>query len=66
MVRNNLDQALEDMSRFHRNKDSLIYAYINDRLNKSLKSYYSELTESVEYLNSKDDLRIAKRLNNDE
>ena len=61
---NNLQEALDDMKVHHRNKNVLLYNYINDRLNKSLKTYYEELTDSVSYLNNKDELKIMKRLNN--
>ena len=38
--------------------------YINDRLTKSLNSYYKELSDSVNFLNSKEELNIIKKINN--
>ena len=36
--------------------------YIEDRLNKSLVTYYKEISESVEFLNSKDPIKMNRRL----
>ena len=58
-----LRHMLEILSNYKKDKKYLLEKYINDRLTKSLETYYSELSSSLEYLISKDDLRVLKNLN---
>lgn len=58
-----LNKMLDDISKYKRNRNELLEIYIKDRLNKSLETYYNQLSYSLEYLISKDDLRVLKSLN---
>lgn len=62
-VLNILYGFLEDLSKYKRNKQDLLEFYINDRLSKSLEVYYSELYNNLNYLISKNDLRVLKTFN---
>ena len=59
----NLNKMLNDISKYKRNKDDLLEMYIKERLNKSLETYYNQLSSSLEYLISKDSVRVLKNLN---
>lgn len=61
---NNLELIIKELDNYKRNKEQLMYKYINDRLTKSLNSYYKELSDSVNFLNSKEELNIIKKINN--
>lgn len=58
-----LINILDDLSRYHRNKHKLLAYYINERLNKSLETYYKDLSSSYNYLSSKDTINVAKKFN---
>ncbi len=57
---NDLKKMLADISKYKRNKDDLLEMYIKERLNKSLETYYNQLSSSLEYLASKDGVRVLK------
>lgn len=59
----NLNKMLDDISKYKRNKDDLLEMYIKERLNKSLETYYNQLSSSLEYLISKDSVRVLKNSN---
>lgn len=63
IFKDNLKIILNDMSKYHRDKDTLNQLYIEDRLQKSLESYYHELNKSIDYLNTKDQLKLLKKIN---
>ena len=60
---NNLECILKDLNQHKRNKNELIIFYINERLTKSLKSYYDELSVAVNYLNKKDEISLLRKMN---
>ena len=60
---NMLNNMLKDISKYKRNKDNLLEYYIQERLNKSLETYYNQLSHSLEYLISKNGLRVLKDSN---
>ena len=62
MFKDILYSMLNDMSKYHRDKDDLLAYYINKRLNKSLQVYYKELSKSIEYLSSKSELKVLKNM----
>lgn len=62
MMQNILNNMLKDLSRYRRNKKDLLEMYINDRLSKSLETYYSELSNSLAYLVKKNELRVLKNM----
>ncbi len=59
----NFDKILEDLNNHKRDKKSLLLNYVNERLNKSLRVYYSELMNSFNYLRYKDELKLSKNIN---
>ena len=58
----NLDNVLYELQKYKRDKKTLLSVYIQDRLNKSLLTYYKQLTSSIRYYDRKDELRILKKL----
>lgn len=58
-----LNDILRDLQAHKRNKKEILLSCINDRLNKSLQSYYSEIVDSFNYLRYKDDMVVNKKLN---
>ena len=62
MFKDILVTILNDIQSHKRDKTLLMQMYIEDRLNKSLITYYKEISESVEFLNSKDPIKMNRRL----
>ena len=58
----NLDNVLDELQKYKRDKKTLLSVYIQDRLNRSLLTYYKQLTSSIRYYDRKDELRILKKL----
>ena len=46
----NLERILQDLSKHHRDKSTLMVEAVNSRLSKSIEAYYKELTDSFNYL----------------
>lgn len=63
MIENNINNLLCELSKYHRSKSDIIYDCINNRLNKSLESYNSELNDSFEYLARRKPEKIMRKLN---
>lgn len=63
MIENNINNLLYELSKHHRSKPDIIYDCINNRLNKSLESYSSELNDSFEYLARRKPEKIMRKLN---
>lgn len=61
----NFKIVLEELDNYKHSKTEVLYNNINERLNKSLKSYYEELQDSVNVLNYKNNIRVLKNLNNE-
>lgn len=57
-----INNMLIDISKHKRNREELLRISIEDRLNKSLEVYYNQLSASLEYLASKDSLRVLKNI----
>lgn len=53
---------IEDLNKHKRDRNSLLEEYINERLRKSLYTYYKELSTSVSVLNRKDNMKVMKNL----
>lgn len=62
MFEDTLAEILKDLNNHKRDKAMLLEMYINDRLNKSLETYYKELSDSLQYLATKSDIKILKKL----
>lgn len=62
---NNLETILIELNQYKNKQDKLMYNYINERLTKSLISYYKELQTTVNFLNSKKDKIVLDGINNE-
>ena len=51
-----------DLNKHHRDKSKLLEYYINTRLNKTIDAYYSDLMDSYNYLNNRDEFNMIKRM----
>ena len=60
---NRFNKMLNDLSKYKRDKNSLMQIYIENRLNKSLETYYSQLNSSLESLLGSDELKVLRRSN---
>ena len=60
---NRFNKMLNDLSKYKRDKNSLMQMYIENRLNKSLETYYSQLNSSLESLLDSDELKVLRRSN---
>ena len=58
----NLNNILMDLQHYKRDRNHLMEFYIADRLNKSLETYYKELTDSMRYLAKRAELNVLKKL----
>ena len=59
---NKLKQILSDCKQYHHTKSELDEIYVKDRLDKSLQSYYKELTAGVGYLSRRDPKNVIKKM----
>lgn len=67
MVTDICNDILTEVQKYKgKTKDELLYKYIRERLDSSYKSYVKELSESVDYLSSRDTLRVFKKVTKDE
>lgn len=58
---NNLNEILCELNEHHRDKSTLKLFYLNERLNKSLSTYYHEITKTFEYLSYRNDDNLIKK-----
>lgn len=57
----NINEILNELSHHHRNKSELVVLYLQNRLNKSLSTYYQELIKTYEYLYYRDNDNLIKK-----
>ena len=50
------------LNKYHRDKSKLLEYYINTRLNKTIDAYYSDIMDSYNYLNNRDEFNMIKRM----
>lgn len=62
MLYNELINIKHDLSKRHRDKNSLLLMYVQSRLNESLKSYYSDLSKSASYLANRNPTNVINRM----
>lgn len=62
MLYNNLIEIKKDLSYRHRDREKLNIYYVNERLNKSLITYYEDISRSVKYLNDRKPENVIKKL----
>lgn len=58
-----LKSILYDVQSHKRDRNELKKMYIQERLSKSLMTYYSETEDSIQYLTDKDGLNLMRKLN---
>lgn len=58
-----LNSFLIDLSQYKHNREDLMKTYIQERLSKSLVTYYDELYNNLTYLMKKEDLKVLKEYN---
>lgn len=63
MTDKDLYNIIDDLNRYKRDKSKLLTFYVNERLNKSLETYYKELSSSFDYLNHRDGVKVMKDIN---
>ena len=51
-----------DLNKHHRDKSKLLEYYINTRLSKTIDAYYSDIMDSYNYLNNRDEFNMIKRM----
>lgn len=51
-----------DLNKHHRDKSKLLEYYINTRLNKTIDAYYSDIMDSYNYLNNRNEFNMIKRM----
>lgn len=56
-------KMLEEISEHKRDKRYLTQIFIQDRLNKSIETYYDDLTRSYNSLKMKNELHVLRKLN---
>lgn len=62
MLSSNLTNIKNELSKHHRDKSTLLFIYVQDRLNKSLRSYYSDLSKSAIYLKNRSPKNVINKM----
>ena len=63
---NNFCRVLNELSYYHRDKSTILKSSIEDRLNKSLITYYRSINTSLTYLSNKSPKKIIGTFNEEE
>lgn len=62
MFKENIQNIKNDLNKYHRDRSQLTLIYIQQRLNKSLNSYYNDLTNSVNYISNRKPESVLRKL----
>lgn len=62
---NNLRCILEDLNEHKRDRSEIMEKSVSEKLTASVQLYYQELTESLNYLMRRNEIRVLKKLNKD-
>lgn len=62
MFKQELLSIRNDLNKHHRDKSKLLEYYINTRLNKTIDAYYSDIMDSYNYLNNRNEFNMIKRM----
>ena len=62
MFKQELLSIRNDLNKYHSDKSKLLEYYINTRLNKTIDAYYSDIMDSYNYLNNRDEFNMIKRM----
>ena len=54
---------LEELEKHKRNREDIFRESVNERLNKSLKTYYDSVLKVCDKLETNDELRVLRKLN---
>ena len=63
MLKDELNIILHDLDKHNRSKSQLLEHFVSARLDASLNVYYAEILESYEFLKSRNQLKLAKKIN---
>lgn len=63
MTADKLKELIVELDNFKRDKNTLYISYVNDRLNKSLQTYYNELRNA--YVHELANNNVLRKPNND-
>lgn len=63
MMIERLFDMINDLSKHNRDKNELQLMYVEERLNKSLQSYYESLNESLSFLYHRNEKNVLKKMN---
>ena len=63
MLKDELNKILSDLNKHNRSKAQLLEYFVAARLDASLNTYYDEILESYEFLKSRNQLKLAKKIN---
>ena len=63
MTQAGIYKMLDELSKHKRDKRYLTQIFIQDRLNKSIETYYEDLTRSYNSLKHKNELHVLRKLN---
>ena len=62
MTQSDIYKMLAELSEHKRDKRYLTQIFIQDRLNKSVQTYYEDVTKSYESLKCKNEVHILRKL----
>ena len=62
MLYNELMNIKHELSKHHRDKNALLMMHRQARVNKSLKSYYNDLSKSASYLENRNPTNVVNKL----
>ena len=60
VVEQNLKEMLQDLSAHQRDKSDLLIGYVEDRLNKTVDTYYKSVLQSAKLLERRNPDKVAK------
>ena len=63
MIVKNINDLLQELSKYHRTRADALYDAIATRLDKSLHSYTSDLDDSFNYLQRRKPDKLMRKIN---
>lgn len=62
VVEQNLKEMLQDLSTHQRDKSTLLIGYVEERLNKTVDTYYRSVLQSAKLLERRNPDKVAKSI----
>ena len=62
VVEQNLKEMLQDLQAHQRDKSTLLVGYVEDRLNKTVDTYYRSVLQSAKLLERRNPDKVAKSI----